>query len=292
MSTPLRVSEASRASMGVGHVVGVDLVVALVGHVHHVAVGPDAPWAVVAGLRQFPGLSELFVTDAFEFPGVPIGGFLVVGQRGQPVGDEPLLAVVGDPDTDAIGPDAVGVAVGRVQGELAEQVAASEVVGEEAVLAPVQDPHRLALAPDAAGRQVATVERDVALRQALAARQVMGEEEVAAAVRDPDDGAVGADAARRAVCARRARTRAPRRAHRSRGHGRRFRRRRRRRSRGARAWRRRTTSRWGLSWPGSSSSMSCFTVHSKSASLGLGPDGPPPPPPTADDDRWHYRAGL
>ena len=37
-------------------------------------------------------------------------------------------------------PDAVGVTVGVVQGELAERLAASEVVGEEAVLAPVQDP--------------------------------------------------------------------------------------------------------------------------------------------------------
>ena len=35
----------------------------------------------------------------------------------------------------------------------------------------------------------------------------------------------------------------------------------------------------GQSLPESSSSMSRFTVHSKSASLGLGPEGPPPPPP-------------
>ena len=35
----------------------------------------------------------------------------------------------------------------------------------------------------------------------------------------------------------------------------------------------------GQSLPESNSSMSRFTVHSKSTSLGLGPEGPPPPPP-------------
>ena len=47
----------------VGDVVGVNLIVALVGHVHDVAVGPDAARAVVAGAVQLP---EVLITDAFE----------------------------------------------------------------------------------------------------------------------------------------------------------------------------------------------------------------------------------
>ncbi len=58
--------ERAEASNGVGHVVGVDAIVALDGDVHHVAVGPDASRAVVAGLLQFPGLSELLVADALQ----------------------------------------------------------------------------------------------------------------------------------------------------------------------------------------------------------------------------------
>ena len=166
---------------GIRHVVAVDPGVAFVGDVHHVAVGPEAARAVVAGLRQ---LLELLVTDALE-----VLRFRVFGRRplgcGQAVGEEPLGAVVGDPDGDAVGPDAVGVVVGGGELVLGEQLAAREVVGEEAVLPAVEHPHRLPVGPDTARIAVALGQRDVRVREALAAREVVGEEPLAVAVGDP-----------------------------------------------------------------------------------------------------------
>ena len=75
---------------GVGHVVGVDLRVALVGDVHHIAVRPDAARAIVAGLRQ---LLEVLDRNAIERP-APIGGVLALRPGRHPVGEEPLT-----PDT-------------------------------------------------------------------------------------------------------------------------------------------------------------------------------------------------
>ena len=195
---------------GVGHVVAVDAVVALVGDVHHVAVGPDAARAVVAGLRQ---LRELLVADALEFPGVVVrvllaGVRLCIRQHGQAVGDEALRPVVGDPDGDAVGPDAAGVVVGGVELVLGEQFAALEGVGEERVGAAVQHPHRLLVRPDAARIAVARGERELALLQALPRGEVVGEEPFPAAVGDPDDTAVGPEATRRAIRLGERRTRA------------------------------------------------------------------------------------
>ena len=107
--------------------------------------------------------------------------------------------MVGDPDGDAVGPEAVGVVVGGVEGVLGEQFAALEAVGEERVGAAVQHPHRLLVRPDAARIAVALGERELALLQALPRGEVVGEEPFPAAVGDPDDTAVGPDAARRAI---------------------------------------------------------------------------------------------
>ena len=183
ISTPLSDSEARRASIAVGHVVRVDLGVALVGHVHDVAVRPEAARAVVAGLRQ---LLELLVNDALEalrFGVLDRDGFRPGRQA---VGKEPFRAVVGDPDGDAVGPDAVRVAVGGGELVLGEQLAAPEVVGEEAVLPAIEHPHRLPAGPDAARIAVAVGECDVALGEALAALEVVGEQLLLAAVGDPD----------------------------------------------------------------------------------------------------------
>ena len=103
----------------------------------------------------------------------------------EPVGEDPLLAVVGDPEGDAVEEEAAWVVVGVVQGVLRERLAAREVVGEEALLPTVEHPHRLVAGPDAARIAVAVGECDVALLGALAAREVVGEEAVAAAVGDP-----------------------------------------------------------------------------------------------------------
>ena len=135
-------AERERGETGVdrvGHVVGVDAVVALVGDVHHVAVGPDAARAVVAGSAQHR-VGELLVADALEFPGVVVrvllaGVRLCIRQHGHAVGDEALRPVVGDPDGDAVGPDAARVVVGGVELVLGEQFAALEAVGEERIVA-------------------------------------------------------------------------------------------------------------------------------------------------------------
>ena len=195
MSTPLSERAASWDVDRVGHVVAVDAVVALVGDVHHVAVGPDAARAVVAGPAQ---LAELLVADAIE-----VLRFGVLGRgprgRGQAVGEEPLRPVVGDPHGHAVGPDAAGVAVGGVEGVLGEQFAALEVVGEERVGAAVQHPHRLLVGPDAARITVLARQLELALLEALPRGEVVGEEPFPAAVGDPDDTAVGPEAARRPV---------------------------------------------------------------------------------------------
>ena len=186
---------------GVGHVVAVDAVVALVGDVHHVAVGPDAARAVVAGPAQHR-VGELLVADALEFPGVVVRVFgrgSVSAGSGQAVGEEALRPVVGDPHGRAVGPDAVGVVVGGVEGVLGEQLAAREGVGEERVRAAVQHPHRLLVRPDTARIAVARGELELALLQALPRGEVVGEEPLAAAVGDPDDTAVGPEAAGRAI---------------------------------------------------------------------------------------------
>ena len=107
--------------------------------------------------------------------------------------------MVGDPDGDAVGPDAARVAVGVVQGVLGDQFAAGEVVGEERVLAAVEHPHGRAVGPDAARVAVARVELDLALFVAFAALEVVGEEAVLAAVGDPGGLAVGPEAAGGAV---------------------------------------------------------------------------------------------
>ena len=62
---------------GVGHVVGVDLAVALVGDVHNITVGPDTPRAVVAGAAQ---VRELLVADTLERRRL----FVFTGCRGSP----------------------------------------------------------------------------------------------------------------------------------------------------------------------------------------------------------------
>ena len=192
---------------GVRHVVAVDAVVALVGYVHHVAVGPDAARAVVAGPAQHR-VGELLVANALEVLRFRVFGRGPLG-RGQAVGDEALRPVVGDPDGDAVGPDAARVAVGGVEGVLGEQLAALEVVGEERVGAAVQHPHRLLVRPDAARIAVLARQLELALLQALPRGEVVGEEAFPAAVGDPDDTAVGPEAARRPVRLVRARTRAP-----------------------------------------------------------------------------------
>ena len=97
---------------GVGHVVAVDLVVVLVGHVQHRAVRPDAARAVVADAA---GLLELLVDHSLE--GQWFLGRLG-GRRGQAVGEEALRAVVGDPDGDPVRPDAARVPVGVIEGVL------------------------------------------------------------------------------------------------------------------------------------------------------------------------------
>ena len=132
-STPLSVSEARRASIASGMLYAVDAVVAPVGDVHDVAVGPEAARAVVAGPAQ---LAELLLADALELPGVVVrvllaGVRLCIRQHGHAVGEEALRVVVGDPEGDAVGPDAAGVVVGGVELVLGEQVAAGDVVGEE-----------------------------------------------------------------------------------------------------------------------------------------------------------------
>ena len=179
----------------VRHVVGVDAVVALVGHIHHVAVRPDAPRAVVAGPAQ---QAELLVADALEFLRFRIFGRGPLG-CGQAVGEELFPPVVGDPHGHAVRPDAVGVAVGGVELILAEQLAAPEVVGEERAGAAVQHPHRLSVRPDAARIAVALGQRELALLEALPRGEVVGEEAFPAAVGDPHGLAVGPDAAGRAV---------------------------------------------------------------------------------------------
>ena len=170
----LHAAERERGEAGVdrvGHVVAVDAVVALVGYVHHVAVGPDAARAVVAGPAQ---LAELLVADALEFLRFGVfGRVLIAGvrlfvrQHGQAVGEEPLRPVVGDPHGHAVGPDAARVVVGRVELVLGEQFARLEVVGEERVGAAVQHPHRLLVGPDAARITVLARQLELALLQAL-----------------------------------------------------------------------------------------------------------------------------
>ena len=222
----------------VGHVVAVDLGVARVRHVHDVAVRPEAARAVVAGLRQ---LLELLVTDALEVLRFGVLGRGRFRPRGQAVGEEPLRAVVGDPDGDAVGPDAVRVAVGGGELVLGEQVASGEVVGEEAVLPTVEHPHRLVAGPDAA--RVAVAVRRVRCRAPRGARRCRGRGRRGGCGRCRRPRRLSDRTRRREArgWCRRARTRGPRRARRSRGRRRRRRRRCRRRSRGPRASCRRTT---------------------------------------------------
>ena len=123
----------------------------------------------------------------------------LVRRHGQAVGEEALCAVVGDPDGDAVGPDAARVAVRVRERVLGPQLIAGEVVSEERVLHTIEHPHRLAVGPDASCVAVAPGEHDLALLDALARREVVGEEPLLAAVGDPDGLAVGPDAARRAV---------------------------------------------------------------------------------------------
>ena len=110
---------------GVGHVVGVDLAVVRVGDVHDVTVGPDAAGAVVADAAR---LRELLGRDALELDDL-IGGLRA--RFRQAVGEEPFRAVVGDPDRDAVRPDAVRVVVRIVEGVLGEEISVRDVVGEE-----------------------------------------------------------------------------------------------------------------------------------------------------------------
>ena len=181
---------------GVRHVVAVDPAVALVGHVHHVAVGPDAARAVVAGPAQ---LRELLVAaHAFELEVLGRGVLLRV-EPGEAVGEEALGDVIGDPDADAVGPDAVRVAVCGVERVLREQFAACEVVGEEGVVAAIEHPDRRAGRPDAAWVVVVGVQCEVGVGEALAAREGVCEELVLAAVGDPDGAAIRPEATRREV---------------------------------------------------------------------------------------------
>ena len=116
-----------------------------------------------------------------------------------PVGEEPLRPVVGDPEGDAVGPQTPRVVVAGVQGVLGDEFTALEVVAEERILAAVEHPHRLLVGPDAAGIAVARVELDLALFVAFAALEVVGEEAVLPAVGDPHDLAVRPGAAWRPV---------------------------------------------------------------------------------------------
>ena len=118
----------------------------------------------------------------------------------EPVGEEPLGAVVGDPHGHAVGPDAVGIAVGGVEGVLGEQFAAREGVGEERCPrgrpAPTSSSSSDQM-PRASA--VARGERELALLEPLPVREAVGEEALAAAVGDPDGHAVGPEAAGRAI---------------------------------------------------------------------------------------------
>ena len=76
----------------------------------------------------------------------------------------------------------MGVAVGRSELVLAEQIARLQVVAEEGVPAAVEDPHDLAAGPDGARVAVTLGELELALLEALAGLQVVGEEAVLAAV--------------------------------------------------------------------------------------------------------------
>ena len=182
---------------GVGHVVAVDAVVALVGDVHHVPVGPETARAVVAGPAQHR-LGELLVADALEVLRFRVFGCGPLG-RGQAVGEEPLRPVVGDPHGHAVGPDAAGVVVGGVEGVLGEQFAAREVVGEERCPrgrpAPTSSPRPTRCrAHRCCPRRARTRAPRAAPRPPGGRRRA-----VAAAVGDPDDRAVGPEAAGRAV---------------------------------------------------------------------------------------------
>ena len=112
---------------------------------HRLAVGPDAARIAVAFGECDVALGEALA--ALEV-----------------VGEQPVLAAVGDPDGGSVGPDAAWCAVGahRVRTRApADTLAAREVVGVDRVagaLAVLGDPEGLAVGPEAGGGAVSRVE--------------------------------------------------------------------------------------------------------------------------------------
>ena len=131
---------------------------------------------------------------------VPLEPVLAVFPCLEPVGEDPLLAVVGDPEGDAVEEEAAWVVVGVVQGVLREPARRSRGRRRRGSPCHRRAPHIVrVVGPDAARIAIAVGECDVALGEALAGLEVVGEQLLLAAVGDPEDRAIGPHAARRAV---------------------------------------------------------------------------------------------
>ena len=173
----------------VRHLVGVDLVVGAVGHVHGRAVGPDA-----LGVQVARGIQDVDLLVGLAAAVAALAGVQLVGEElvaGAPAG------VLNDPQRVAVPRDAPGPAVVAVQADVvgADAGLVRHLIGVDLAVVPVGHVHGRAVRPDAPWVGVAgPVQRaEVIGRIPVPSLPVVGVDTVIA-VGHPDGGGVAPDA--------------------------------------------------------------------------------------------------
>ena len=102
----------------------------------------------------------------------------VPGQRRilELVGKQPLGAVIGDPQGDAVRPDPAGALVELVERVLSQELSGLQAIDEQRVLDAVDDVDHLGIGPDSARIAVALGEFEFARFVSLTALKDVGEE--------------------------------------------------------------------------------------------------------------------